>query len=108
MTLMQIVLWTLLLAATVLVGWFIFSWHHTNKNAPKFDVLGTVVGWQDAKIPLIGRAIVQYTKKGKPMQAQSSLMLRKSKLRVGIKCMWTVYAYRMASKPTVYIARKKR
>ena len=108
MTPVQIILLGLLTVIACVVGWVFFSWHYSNKNAMKFDVLGTVVGWQNVKVPLLGRAIIQYTKKGKPMQAQTNLMLRSRKPKQGMKRMWTVFAYQVSGKPTFYIARKKK
>ena len=108
MTLLQIIL---LIALGLLVGaaaFFLFSWKHTEKNAPKFDALGTVVGWQDIKIPFMGRAIIQCTKKGKPMQVQSNLMFRSSKPKQGLKRLWTVSIYRGKDNTSVYVARMKK
>lgn len=106
MTLLQIIL---LIALGLLVGAaavFLFSWKYTEKNAPKFDALGTVIGWQDVKIPFMGRAIIQYSKKGKPMQAQSNLMFRSRKPKQGGKRLWTITVLPTKDKQKVYIARK--
>lgn len=108
MTPLQIIL---LAVCGLLVGaaaFFLLSWRASEKQTPKFDVLGTVMGWQDVKLPLMGRAIIQYTKKGRPMQAQSGLTLRSRKPKVGLKRMWTVSAYKTKDKGTVYVARKKK
>ena len=105
MTLLQIIL---LIALGLLVGAaavFLFS-KHTEKNAPKFNALGTVVGWQDVKIPFMGRAIIQCTKKGKPMQVQSNLMFRSRKPKQGGKRLWTITVLPTKDKQKVYIARK--
>ena len=108
MTPLQIIL---LAACGLLVGvaiFFVLNWRSAEKRVPKFDVLGTVIGWQNVKLPLLGRAIIQYTKKGKPMQAQSGLTLRSRKPKVGVKRMWTVSAYRTKDRGTVYLARRKK
>ena len=42
------------------------------------------------------------------MQAQSSLMLRSRKPKIGIKRMWTIAAYKTKDRQTVYIAKKAR
>ena len=50
----------------LLVGaaaFFLLSWRYTEKHAPKVTALGTVVGWQDVKLPMMGRAVIQYSKK---------------------------------------------
>ena len=106
MTLLQIIL---LVAFGLLVGAaavFLFSWKHTEKNAPKFNALGTVIGWQDVKLPFMGRAIIQCTKKGKPMQVQSNLMFRSRKPKQGLKRLWTITVLPTKDKQKVYIARK--
>ena len=60
MTLLQIIL---LIALGLLIGAaaaFLFSWKHTEKNAPKFDVLGTVSRYCECcKCRRIKRAVQQ-------------------------------------------------
>lgn len=87
-------------------AFFLLSWRYSEKHAPKITALGTVVGWQDVKLPMMGRAVIQYSKKGKPMQAQSGLTLRSRKPKIGMKRMWTISAYKTKDKQTVYIAKK--
>lgn len=106
MTPLQIILLIVLGLLVGAIAFFLFSWRYTEKHAPRFTALGTVVGWQDVKIPFMGRAIIQYTKKGKPMQVQSNLMRRSRKPKPGLKRMWTIAAYRTKGKTTVYIAKK--
>lgn len=106
MSLLQIIL---LVVCGLLAGaaaFFLLSWRYSEKHAPKFTALGTVVGWQDVKLPMLGRAVIQYSKKGKPMQAQSGLTLRSRKPKIGIKRMWTISAYKTKDKQMVYIAQK--
>lgn len=47
-------------------------------------------------------------KRGKPVQAQSGLMLRDRKPRKGMKRVWTVSVYRTKDKTPVYVARMKK
>lgn len=108
MSIPQIILWAVLMALALVIGFFIVSWHISNKQADKFDIIGTVGGWQKAKIPFIGRAVLVYTRKGKPMQVGSGLMLESRKPKLGVKGMWTVYAYRTPGKATSYVARRKK
>lgn len=98
-----------LVVCGLLVGaaaFFLLSWRYTERHAPKITALGTVVGWQDVKLPMMGRAVIQYSKKGKPMQAQTGLTLRSRKPKIGMKRMWTIAAYKTKDKQTVYIAKK--
>ena len=108
MTVLQIILLVLAGLAVGAAAFFAFSWYMTEKRAPKFDVLGSVVGWQDTKLPFFGRSVIQYTKRGKPMWAQSRLTLRGRKPREGMRRMWTVSVYRGKDKSPVYIARVKK
>ena len=103
---LQIILFVVLFLLVGAAAIFFFSWRCSEKNAVKFTTVGTVVGWQDVKIPFMGRAIIQYTKKGKPMQVQSNLMRRSRKPKQGMKRMWTIAAYPTKEKKTVYIAKK--
>lgn len=106
MTPLQIILLILLTLLIIAAAYLFFSWRYTERTAPKFTALGTVVGWQNVKIPFMGRAIIQYSKKGKPLQVQSNLMLRSKKPKVGLKRLWTISRYRVKDKPNVYIARQ--
>lgn len=108
MTIAKIVVITALIVIAGIIGCFFVLRYISNKNAPKFSVLGTVVGWQNAKIPLLGRAIIQYSKRGKPMQVQSGLLLTRNKPKMGMKQMWEVSIYRMPNKAVIYIANKKK
>ena len=54
----------------------------------------------------MGRAIIQCTKKGKPMQVQSNLMFRSRKPKQGGKRLWTITVLPTKDKQKVYIARK--
>lgn len=108
MSIPQIILWAVLAALALVVGFFAVSWYISNKQADKFDVLATVGGWQEAKIPFIGRTVLIYTRKGKPMQVGTGLMLKSRQPKLGVKGMWTIYAYRTPGKATTYIARRKR
>ena len=108
MTPLQIVA---LVAGGVLVGaaaFFLLGWYNTEKRTAKFDALGTVVGWQNVKLPFLGRAIVQCSKKGRPIQVQSGLTLRSKKPKIGLKRMWTVSVYHAKDNSPVYVARKKK
>lgn len=108
MSIPQIIVWAVLAALALVIGFFAVSWHISNKQADKFDVVATVGAWQKAKIPFIGRAVLVYTRKGKPMQVGSNLMLKSRQPKLGTKGMWTVYTYRTPGKATAYIARRKR
>lgn len=108
MTPLQIVLLVLLSLLAGAAALFALSWYMTEKRVPKFTALGIVVEWQDAKLPFFGRAIIQYTQKGKPMQARSELLLRSRKPRKGMKRMWTVSVYRTKNKVPIYVARKEK
>ena len=106
MTPLQISLLILLTLLIIASAYLFFSWRYTERTALKFTALGTVVGWQNVKLPFMGRAIIQYSKKGKPMQAQTNLMMRSKKPKVGLKRLWTISRYRVKDKPNVYIARQ--
>ena len=59
---LQIVLLVLLSLLAGAAALFALSWYMNEKRVPKFSALGTVVGWQDGKLPFFGRAIIQCTK----------------------------------------------
>lgn len=108
MTTLKIILLGLLglvIGAAVLFG---LLWYMTERNASKFDALGTVIGWQNMELPLFGRAIIQCSKRGKPMQIQGGMTLRSRKPKIGLKRMWTVSVYRTKDNSPVYVARRKR
>ena len=103
------------LIITIIVGlliggaaFLVYSNHVANKNAEKTDVVGQVVGWQKSKIPMAGVAIIQYTKKGKPMQVGSQLMPNWKQPKVGVKNLYTIYAYHTPGKKTVFQAMLKK
>lgn len=106
MTLSQILLMTILILSTGIVGILYCSRRGDDKNASTFTVLGTVIGWQNVKLPFMGRSIIQYTKKGKIRQAQSGLTFYRCRPKYGSKRMWTVSAHRMKGKRAIYIAKK--
>ena len=54
-------------------AFFLLSWRYSEKHAPKITALGTVVGWQDVKLPMIGRAVIQYSKKANPCRRKLDL-----------------------------------
>ena len=106
MTPLQIILLILLTLLIIAAAYLFFSWRYTERIALKFTALGTVVGWQNVKLPFMGRAIIQYSKKGKPMQAQSNLKFRSRKPKQRGKRLWTITVFPTKDKQKVYIARK--
>lgn len=92
------------LAAFVLA--LVLSQRNADKRAEKFDAIGTTLYWQKSKIPFLGQVVIQYTKRGKPYQVGSNLMLKPKKLKIGAMNRWTVYTYRVKGKAPTMIAKR--
>ena len=103
----------MILSAAVLIlcscaAILVFSWKKNERNAVRFEILGTVAGWQKSKVPFTGRAVILGTKKGRPIQVTTGLMRTDRQPKIGSKGMWVVSAYPMPGRETVYIARRKK
>lgn len=106
MTVPQIIL-TVLLGILLLLAAFLFiSMRINDKNAQKFDTVGTTVEWQKSKIPFLGRIVIQYTRRGRPYVAGSNLMFKPKKLKIGAQHRWTIYTYRAPDRPSVSVAKR--
>lgn len=97
----------ILMVVAAVVAAFVFSQRAADKRADKFEVVGTTMGWQKSKIPFLGQLVIQYTKRGKPFQVGSKLMLKPKQLKVGAMHKWTIYTYRTNGKQPVSLAKKK-
>lgn len=106
MTVPQIILTILLGALVFLAAFLLISMRINDKNAQKFDTVGTTLEWQKSKLPFLGRIVIQYTKRGRPYVAGSSLMLKPKKLKIGARNMWTIYTYRVPDKASVSVAKR--
>ena len=66
----QIVLLLLLAVLVITASVFYASYRAMLKNGTQYITVGTVQYFQKGKIPFLGTAVIRYTKKGKPYQAQ--------------------------------------
>ena len=102
---LQIILSVILAILAVFIGFSIASIRKANRDAIKYDVVGTTASWEKSKIPFLGQMVIQYTRHGKPFQAATGPMRKPKHFKVGSKHRWIIYAYPTKGKGTARIAK---
>lgn len=108
MTWQIVVLCVLGCVVALAVGIFVFVRRGLDNRADKYTAVGQTVWWQDGKLPFLGRAVVEYTKRGKPFQVPSEVMLKSKRPRTGSKAIWVIHTYRVEGREPVSIAKRVR
>lgn len=86
----QIVLLVLLAVLVITASVFYASYRAMLKNGTQYITVGTVQYFQKGKIPLLGTAVIRYTKKGKPYQAQTNIIPVWKQPKTGAMGMYTI------------------
>lgn len=86
----QIVLLVLLAVLVITTSVFYASYRAMLKSGTQYITVGTVQYFQKGKIPFLGTAVIRYTKKGKPYQAQTNTIPVWKQPKTGAMGMYTI------------------
>ena len=87
---------------------FLFSYASMKRTAVHYQNVASVAYSQKSKVPFLYNYVVTYTRKGKPYQASTGLVLKNKIPKIGAKHMYDIVTYSSGGKKLIQAKKLKR